>query len=104
MTIEVKLRVAGSQIWEALKKKRAVFLYRNFLNEDTGDADDVIGVVSHFQRDREGNITGLARFFEDEIPNLLELPKEVVVEFRTPEPSDLEFLLTPVPDPDNNKG
>jgi len=94
---EVKLVGVGDQIWEALKKKRAVFLYRNFLNEDTGTEEDVIGVVSHFQRDAEtGSITGVARLFEGEIPDLLEIPNEVVVGFRVPEePTDLEFLLTP---------
>lgn len=103
---EVKVTGVGDQIWEALKKKRAVFLYRNFLNEDTGTENDVIGMVSHFQRDKEtGNITGTARFFEEEIPNLLEIPNEVVVGFRVPEePTNLEFLLTPLSDPDNNKG
>ncbi len=92
----VMLRVAD-QIWEALKKERAVFLYRNFLNEDTGSEDDVIGAISHFSKDSAGNITGITHLFDEEIISLLEMPNEVSVGFRVPEEaSNLEFLIASI--------
>lgn len=102
----IDIRGVGDQIWEALKKKKAIFLYRNFLNEDTGEEDDIIGVVSHFQRDGGDNITGIVRIFDEEIPKLLEIPNEATIGFRVSEEptADLEFLLTPLVDPENNKG
>ena len=88
----------ADQFWESLKQKRAVFLYRNFFNEDTGSEDDIIGVIDQFRRDENGNVTGRAHLFDDEILRLSEFPNDVRIGFKSlPGLASLDFLVYPEP-------